>query len=444
MSALARYFLALDIRVAGYDRVATTLTTSLANEGVEVDYRDDFYRIPEWFLDTPPDRALVIYTPAIPKSNSIFSFLAARGLTMVKRAAVLASITERHKTIAVAGTHGKTTSSAMAAHILHSSSVGCNAFLGGIATNYGTNLLYSPDNELVVVEADEYDRSLLSLKPKTAVITSVEADHLDVYENEDNLKEGFQVFANLIPGYGMLFLKYGLDIKAGCAITTYHVDNPLADIHARNVRIEDGQYVYTVVKEGVELGEIRTGYPGRHNVENALAAIGISLHHGVTWPEIKSAMAGFLGVKRRFEYKINRPGRIYIDDYAHHPTELKACISAVRDLYPDKRLTGVFQPHLYSRTRDFADGFADSLSRLDELLLMEIYPAREEPIEGVTSEWLLNKVRMVNKKLSSREELVDQVLKLSPELLLTMGAGDIDKMVEPLKTAIDEKDEKGL
>ncbi len=442
MSALARYFLALDIRVAGYDRVETTLSTSLANEGVDIDYRDDFYRIPEWFLDTPPERALVIYTPAIPKSNAIFSFLAARGLTVVKRAEVLAAITERHKTIAVAGTHGKTTSSAMAAHILHSSSVGCNAFLGGIAANYGTNLIYSPDNELFVVEADEYDRSLLSLKPKTAVITSVEADHLDVYGNEDNLKEGFQVFANLIPGYGMLFLKYGLDIDAGCPITTYHVDHPEADIHTRNLRIEDGKYMYTVVKEGVDLGEIRTTYPGRHNVENALAAIGIAIHHGVTWPEIQSAMASFLGVKRRFEYKINRPDRIYIDDYAHHPTEIKACVSAVRELYPNKHITGVFQPHLYSRTRDFAEGFAESLSRLDELLLMEIYPAREEPIEGVTSEWLLNKVRLVNKKLCSREDVVNEVLRLSPELLLTMGAGDIDKLVEPLKNAINEKDEE--
>ncbi len=442
MSALARYFLAMDVKVAGYDRVETSLTTALSDEGAEIEYRDDFSRIPEWFLDTPTDRALVVYTPAVPKSNAIYSFLSARGLAVVKRAELLAMITEGRPVIAVAGTHGKTTTSTMAAHILHASGVGCNAFLGGISANYNTNILFDSNNELVVVEADEYDRSLLKLKPNTAVITSVEGDHLDVYGNEDNLKEGFRIFANLIPGYGRLFLKHGLDIRAGCPITTYHVDDQSADIHARNIRVEDGKYAFEVMHEGRLLGEIRMSYPGRHNVENALAAIGICLHHGVSWDAIRDALESFRGVKRRFEYVINRPDRVFIDDYAHHPTEIKAFVSSVKELYPARPITGVFQPHLYSRTRDFADGFAESLSLLDHLLLMDIYPAREEPIEGIDSEWLLNKVRTVNKKLSSREELVSEVLKLSPEILLTMGAGDIDKMVEPLKNALDEKDEE--
>lgn len=442
MSAIARYFLATGMRVAGYDRVESSLTAQLIEEGVEVDYRDDFYRIPEWFLDAPADRSLVVYTPAIPKSNAIYGFLKSRGIPVVKRSEALALITENHTTIAVAGTHGKTTTSAMVAHLLNSSPVGGNAFLGGIAANYGTNMLYNAKHDLAVVEADEYDRSLLNLKPRTAVITSIEADHLDVYDSADKLKEGFQVFANLIPTDGNLFLKYGLDIDAACPITTYDVDRVEADIHARDVRVEEGEYVYTVMIRGEEFGEIRSPYPGRHNVENALAAIGVTLQHGVSRTEIQSAMADFLGVRRRFEYRIRRLDRVFIDDYAHHPTEIDACITSVKELYPDKRITGVFQPHLYSRTRDLADGFADSLSRLNELLLMDIYPAREEPIDGVDSEWLLDKVRMVNKKLCAREKIIDEVLKLSPEVLLTMGAGDIDKLVEPLKDALNEEDEK--
>ena len=292
-----------------------------------------------------------------------------------------------------------------------------------------------------MVEADEYDRSFLKLNPYLAVITSVDADHLDIYDNATAMQDAFSEFANKVSEEGAVFVQSGISLSAKAPQIFYSLDDQESDLHATDLSIENGMYVFDVVYHSENLGRIRSPYPGHHNVENAIAAIGIALKLGVAWDKIAEGVESFAGVKRRFEYHINREERVYIDDYAHHPTEISACVGSVKELYPNSRITGVFQPHLFSRTRDFGDEFAQSLEALNELVLMEIYPAREEPIAGIDSEWLLNKVRMVNKKLVDRENLVDEILRLDPEVLLTMGAGDIDKMIEPLKSALNEKDE---
>lgn len=439
MSALARYFRAAGKRVAGYDRVKTELTTTLEKEGMEIAYTDTPDAIPQWFLDTPLHQALVVYTPAIPAVHAGLNRLRNHGCEVLKRSDVLSAITAGQQLIAVAGTHGKTTTTAMIAHMLHQSDLGCNAFLGGISVNYDTNLILDPHSRYAVVEADEYDRSFLKLDPHFAVITSVDADHLDIYGDAEKMVEGFEAFAEKIHPDGCTLLRYGLPLKPKGKYITYSLDQVEADLHATNVHIEAGEYVFQVVLRGELLGTIRSVFPGSHNVENCLAAIGIALEVGLTFQEIAGYVATFRGVKRRFEYHIRNEDTVFIDDYAHHPTEISACVGSVKELYPDKRITGVFQPHLYSRTRDFGDDFATSLSELNELLLMEIYPAREEPLPGIDSNWLLNKVQMVNKKLVDRQELVKEVLRLRPEVLLTMGAGDIDKMIQPLKDALDEE-----
>jgi UDP-N-acetylmuramate--alanine ligase len=440
MSALARYFNAAGKRVGGYDRVPTPLTAALEAEGIEISFTDNTEAIPDWFLETPVQNALVVYTPAIPGTHMGLAYLRNHGCEVMKRSEVLSAITEGQKTIAIAGTHGKTTTTAMVAHLLKNGGVGCNAFLGGISTNYNTNLLLDPNSNLAVVEADEFDRSFLRLNPDIAVITSTDADHLDIYGDSGSMLEGFQAFAGKVNTSGLTIIRHGLNIKPTGASLTYAVDDERADIFARNIRIEDGAYLFDVVAKGEMQGSARMVFPGRHNVENALAALAIMLHMKMPWDKISDGLATFRGVKRRFEYHIRRDDRVYIDDYAHHPSEISACVGSVKELYPDRRITGVFQPHLFSRTRDFGDDFARSLESLNELLLMEIYPAREEPIPGIDGEWLLNKVQMVNKKLVDRQELVAEVLRLQPEVLLTMGAGDIDKMIEPLKNALDEED----
>lgn len=441
MSALARYFKAMDKEVYGYDRVQTKLTTLLEAEGMEIVYTDDPQVISPDFLNIPIHQALVIYTPAVPVSHPGLGYFRAHGYQVVKRSEILTDIIRNQKTIAIAGTHGKTTTSAMVAHILHHSGVKCNAFLGGIALNFNSNVILDPGAEYAVVEADEYDRSFLRLNPYIATISSLDADHLDIFENASIMREAFQEFANKVDEEGALFIHSGIDLSAKAKIHTYSLDDKSSDLYASNLHIEDGTYVFDVVYKSKNLGTVRSPYPGHHNVENALAAIGIGLELGIEWEKIADSVATFKGVKRRFEYHIKREKRVFIDDYAHHPTEISACVGSVKEMYPDKRITGIFQPHLYSRSRDFGDDFARSLEELNELLLMEIYPAREEPIPGIDGEWLLNKVRMVNKKLVSRENLVEEMLRLQPEVLLTMGAGDIDKMIEPLKSALDEEDE---
>jgi len=441
MSALARYFKAIGKEVYGYDRVNTNLTTLLEGEGMNIVYTDDPQAVSADFLNVPIHQTLVVYTPAVPVTHPGLGYLRARGYQVVKRSEVLTEIIKNQKTIAVAGTHGKTTTSAMVAHVLHNSGVKCNAFLGGIALNFNSNVILNPEAEYAVVEADEYDRSFLRLNPYYATISSVDADHLDIFENAGIMREAFQEFANKVDKRGAVLIHSGINLTANAKTKTYSLDEETSDLHVANLHIEAGTYVFDVIYQSKNLGTIRSPYPGHHNVENALAAIGIGLELGIEWEKIADSVATFKGVKRRFEYHVKRENRVYIDDYAHHPTEINACVGSVKEMYPDKRITGVFQPHLYSRTRDFGDDFARSLETLNVLLLMEIYPAREEPIPGIDGEWLLNKVRMVNKKLVSRENLVEEMLRLQPEVLLTMGAGDIDKMIEPLKSALDDEDE---
>ena len=441
MSALARYFKAMGKEVYGYDRVKTKLTTLLEEEGMEIVYSDDPQLLSAEFLNVPIHQTLVVYTPAVPVTHPGLGYLRAHGYKVMKRSEILTEIIESQKTIAIAGTHGKTTTSSMVAHILHNSGEKCNAFLGGIALNFDSNIILDPEAEYAVVEADEYDRSFLRLNPYLAIISSVEADHLDIFGDAENMREAFQEFANKVDENGVVFMHQGINLSAKAKIRTYSLDDKAADLYTTDLHIEDGTYVFDVIYLSENLGTVRSPYPGHHNVENSLAAIGIALELGIDWEKIVDSVGTFKGVKRRFEYHIKREDRVYIDDYAHHPTEIAACVGSVKEMYPDKRITGIFQPHLYSRTRDFGDDFARSLEMLNELLLMEIYPAREEPIPGIDGEWLLNKVRMVNKKLVSRENLVEEVLRLQPEVLLTMGAGDIDKMIEPLKSALDEEDE---
>jgi len=441
MSALARYFHQLGLEVAGYDRTPSPLTNKLESEGIEISFDPSPEAIPAPFIDSPLDEVLFVYTPAIPAGHEGLGFCKSRGFNVIKRSQALEAIVGEKETYAVAGTHGKTTTSSMAAHLLNQGNHSATAFLGGIATNFNSNLVVAEDSDKAVVEADEYDRSFLRLRPQVAAITSVDADHLDIYGNADSLRKSFEEFARLVPEDGLLIIREGIQLTVKAPVWTYAVESETADLTTKNLRVDDGAYHFEVWLKAEKLGDIVMHYPGRHNAENALAAIAMALHANVSWDEIAEGLKTFLGVKRRFEYQIRREDRVYIDDYAHHPTEITACVNSAKELYPEKRITGVFQPHLYSRTRDFADEFAESLSELNDLLLMDIYPAREEPIEGVDSQMLLNKVRLVNKKLVDRENIVEEVLRLSPEILLTMGAGDIDRLIEPLKNALDEEDE---
>lgn len=441
MSALARYFSTLGLSVFGYDRAATKLTDQLVSEGIEIMFDDDPHHFPQAFLQVPLENALVIYTPAIPATNAIKGYLQAKGYALYKRSEILAYILEGIQTIAIAGTHGKTTTSAMVAHLLNYAGVPCNAFLGGIALNFESNVLVHPKAKYAVVEADEYDRSFLRLSPFISVITSVDADHLDIYQNSGTMRSAFEEFAQKTDPDGMLFTQAQVRLSAKCTQCAYSISDDTAPLHIADLTIEEGKYIFKVIYKGELLGSVTSHYPGHHNIENLLAAIGVAVELGVPWQKIQLGIKTFKGVKRRFEYHIRRANRVFIDDYAHHPTEISACVGSVKELYPDRRITGVFQPHLYSRTRDFGDAFARSLEELNELLLMDVYPAREEPIPGIDAQWLLDKIRIVNKKLISREKLVDEVVRLQPEVLLTMGAGDIDKMIEPLKSALDNEDE---
>ena len=429
MSALARYFNSIGKKVLGYDKAETVLTNQLEKEGISVHYTDS----PEMI---PTDVDLVVYTPAIPHDLAEYKHCWDNGYTMKKRAEVLGMITDESFTLAVAGTHGKTTTSSILAHLLKQS-VGCNAFLGGISKNYNSNVLFTENTENTVVEADEYDRSFLTLHPNMAIITSMDADHLDIYGDHSKLLESFELFSNQIRPGGALILNKKLEDKLSpiCDVITYSITEK-ADYYLDNIEIIDGNYVFSVQAQSGLISDIKFGLPGRHNVENAIAAVAVADQLKVSHQEIKSALESFKGIKRRFEYIIKKHDLVYIDDYAHHPEELKATISSVKELYPENKITGVFQPHLYSRTRDFADDFAKSLDLLNEVILLDIYPAREQPIEGVTSEMLLRKVTIKNKTVSTKTELVAELKQRKLEVLLTMGAGDIDKLVEPIKNEL--------
>jgi UDP-N-acetylmuramate--alanine ligase len=350
---------------------------------------------------------------------------------MKKRSEVLGIISKGMYTIAVAGTHGKTTTSSIIAHILKHSGYDCSAFLGGISSNYNSNVLFGENNTLVV-EADEYDRSFLTLHPDIAIVTSMDADHLDIYGDQSHLVESFKQFTSQLKEGGRLIYKEGLDLSGG---KTYSA-NIVADIQAVNVRIQDGSFYFDFKNANLIIEDIQLGLPGLHNIENAVAAIEVALHLGIDPEKIPSALASFLGVKRRFEHVVKDINHTYIDDYAHHPEELRACINAVKSLYPSKKLTAIFQPHLFTRTRDFADGFAEVLSLVDDLILLDIYPARELPIEGVTSSMILDKANNASKQNLSKQDAVEYIRANKPELLLTVGAGDIDTLIEPLKTIL--------
>lgn len=437
MSAIARYMISLGIKVFGFDKTKSMLTTQLESEGIQIVYEDAITLIDSGFLKLEKDAVLVVYTPAIAASNYLLQFFQQHNYPLVKRAEALGKITQGSHLLAVAGTHGKTTTSCLIAHLFKNAKRDCAAFLGGISTNYNTNFLQAshPQNAPVVAEADEFDRSFLSLFPGMAVLTSMDADHLDIYGDHETLLESFQAFCDNIKENGYLILKYGLPIllyQKNYKAITYGFDSK-ANVFAANLKIHDHKYFFDYHFDNMAWTELELGMPGKHNVENALAAITVARLGGLSESEIRSGLKSFSGVKRRFEYIINTREHVFIDDYAHHPEELKAFILSVKEMYPDKRIFGIFQPHLFTRTRDFADAFAESLSLLDTCRLLPIYPAREEPIAGVNSEMILNKIKQEDKKVSDKATLLAEIAHVKPELLLSIGAGDIDNLIPELK-----------
>ncbi len=430
MAALERYFLAKGCRVAGYDRTPTDLTRALQDEGVEITFDESVEAIPADFKGCP-EEVLVVYTPALPDMHPGLSYFRENGYEVVKRAAVLGNITRDTKGLCFAGTHGKTTTSSMAAHILNTCKVGCNAFLGGILRNYNSNLLLSATSPYSVIEADEYDRSFHHLRPYIAVITATDPDHLDIYGTEEAYLESFAYFTELIKPGGMLVVHEDLKLKPrvpeGVKIYTYSRDK--GDFHAENVRRGNGEITFDIVTPSETVRDITLGVPVEINIENAIAAFAACYLTGdIEIDAARDAIASFMGPKRRFEFWLKEPGaegRAIIDDYAHHPDELKASIKSVKALYPGRRLTVAFQPHLYSRTRDFAPEFAESLSLADEVILLDIYPAREEPIPGVTSEIIFNDIKCKDKVMIDKQHLTETIKNRNFEILLTVGAGDI-------------------
>lgn len=428
MSALARYFLQRGAVVGGYDRTETELTRQLSAEGAQIHYSDDTAML--W-----PDADLVVYTPAIPQDNAELSWYRTQGRGVHKRSDVLQWITEGHHAITVAGTHGKTTVSAMIAHLLRHAGFGGTAFLGGIAANYGTNF-WSGEGDTVVVEADEYDRSFLKLHPDIAVLTAMDPDHLDIYGTAEAMEEAYIQYAqNLKPG-GKLFVKYGLKRGADLHVenaVTYSLQNSAADVHASNIRQHEGGYIFDLINPSGFVPQIELPLGGMHNVENAVVASAVAIEEGLSPQDVKAALAVFKGVKRRFEYVLKNERRVYIDDYAHHPEELAALIGSARRLFPNRRCVVAFQPHLFSRTRDLADGFAHSLDMADEVILLEVYPARELPIEGVSARTIADKMQNPAHTVMSKDALLDWVSAAQPDLFITAGAGDIDRLPALIK-----------
>lgn len=439
MANLVRFALSRGIQVAGYDRTPSALTDRLQEEGAELVFDDDPALIPQGFGN--PDDAMLVYTPAVPQSNRIFTELRARGFRPVKRAALLGMLTAPTKAICVAGSHGKTTTSSMIAHILYGSAIGCDAFLGGILRNYDSNLLLTPGSDYSVVEADEYDRSFLQLRPWTAIVTSTDPDHLDIYGDEASYLEAFSDFTALIRPGGNLIVHTGLKFRprTGPEISTftYSAQAP-ADYHAENVRFEPGKLLFDIVGPSLQVRQISLGVPVEINVDNAVAAAAAASLAGASAEEIKRGLETFLGPKRRFEFwlKGDEPGahgRVLIDDYAHSPNEVAASIASVRRLYPGRKITVIFQPHLYTRTRDFAPEFARALSAADDVVLTEIYPARELPIEGVTSDLIFEAVESPAKTLICRKDLLDLLKNRNFEILMTLGAADLDRLLPDIR-----------
>ena len=427
MSALVRYFLSKQKRVGGYDKTPSELTDKLIEEGADIHYKDSVDEIAEDFKD--PATTLIVYTPAIPGDHTEFCFFKENGFQIMKRSQVLGMLTKTSKGLCVAGTHGKTTTSTMAAHLLHNSHVECNAFLGGISKNYGTNLLLSDKSDYVVIEADEFDRSFHWLTPYISVITSTDADHLDIYGTKEEYLESFRHYTSLISSDGALIIHENLalkpDVKPGTKIYTYSRES--GDFHAENVRIGNGEIFFDFISPFGNIKDIQLGVPVAINIDNGIAAMAIAQMSGVSNEEIKAAMATFRGVDRRFDFKIKNDKVVFLSDYAHHPAEIKQSILSMRALYQDKKISAVFQPHLYTRTRDFYKDFADSLSLLDEVIIIDIYPAREKPIPGVTSQLIYDNLAPgVEKYMCKKEELLDLLKKKEFQVLITLGAGDID------------------
>lgn len=442
MSALIRYFLSKGKKVGGYDKTPSGLTEQLNAEGAAIHYEDNVSLISGDFTD--PAQTLVVYTPAVPESHTELSYFRENGFSVMKRARILGEITACSRGLCVAGTHGKTTTSSMVAHLLKQSHVDCNAFLGGILKNYNSNLILSDTSDLTVIEADEFDRSFHALTPYMAVITAADPDHLDIYGTAEAYRESFEHFTSLIRPDGCLIMKKGIDVmprlQPGVTLYTYSATEG-GDFHAGNIRIGSGEIFFDFIGPGIRIADIQLGVPMQVNIENGVAAIALSWLNGATPDEIKRGMATFAGPRRRFDFHLKKEQIVLIDDYAHHPAELRASILSVKALYAGRKVTGIFQPHLYSRTRDFAADFAASLSLLDELILLDIYPAREEPIPGVSSQIIFDAVTIPAKKLIGKDELLALIAAEADalEVVLMAGAGNIELLVDPVKQILDKK-----
>lgn len=437
MSAIARYFHAVGKSVSGYDKTPTQLTQQLEYEGIAIHYDDDVNNIPSEIINClDKSEVLVVLTPAIPKEHAEWNFLVQKNFTIIKRSKVLGVLTNGQTTLAVAGTHGKTTTSTMLAHILNSAGKNTSAFLGGISSNFKSNLLIGNTNaedHRIVVEADEFDRSFLQLFPDIAIITSMDPDHLDIYGDKNEMEHNYRLFASQVKEKGVLIYKKGLaigDVKS--KTYSYSIETAECDFAGTNIRVENGFYHFDFKSTENYFSDLVLGLPGRHNVENAVAATAVAIMCGVTENELRAALKSFSGAQRRFEIQIRNNHCVYIDDYAHHPAELNAAILSAKELFPNKKITGIFQPHLFTRTRDFATEFAQSLSLLDSLIMLDIYPARELPIIGINSNTILDQVTINDKCLVSKSDLLSEVKARNPEVLMTLGAGDIDQFVEPL------------
>ncbi|MCC8170655.1 MAG: UDP-N-acetylmuramate--L-alanine ligase [Parabacteroides sp.] len=439
MSALIRYFLSNGKRVAGYDRTPSELTAELNREGAAIHYEDSVSLIPDEYKQK--EHTLIVYTPAIPQNHSELAYFRENGFEIMKRARVLGEITRTSRGLCVAGTHGKTTTSSMTAHLLKQSHVDCNAFLGGILKGYESNLMLSATSDFTVIEADEYDRSFHQLTPYMAVITSADPDHLDIYGTPEAYRESFEHFTSLIRPDGCLIMKKGIAVtprlQPGTKLYTYSVGGD-ADFSAENIRIGNGEIVFDFITPSETVRNISLGVPVKVNIENGVAAMALAWLNGVTAADLRAGMASFAGARRRFDFHLKRPDIVLIDDYAHHPAELKASILSVKELYAGKKITGIFQPHLYTRTRDFADDFAASLSLLDELILLDIYPAREEPIPGVSSQMIFDKVTIPSKRMCTQAELSQIMASGKYEVVLMAGAGDIDRLILPVKEIVEK------
>ncbi len=437
MSALARYFFMKGRFVAGYDLTPSPITQALEQEGIAIHFEAAVENIPKKQLDK--ENTLIINTPAVPDDHPELLYFQENGFAIKKRAEVLGMIFNKQKGIAIAGTHGKTSVSSMSAFILSHSEQGCSAFLGGIIKNLNTNLILNENSSWVVAEADEYDRSFLQLHPDITLVTWIDADHLDIYGTTEKVRESFTQFLEQVKPGGKIILKKAINIpfeSHGEKLYTYSLNDATSDFYATNIRLKQARYTFDIVTPGETVKDVELQYPGMTNIENAVAAAAIAWTAGTEVSVIGKSLSGFEGVQRRFDIQYDSPDCIYIDDYAHHPRELDAFIGSVRKLYPDKDVTGIFQPHLYTRTRDFTSEFAQSLGLLDELILLDIYPAREKPIEGVTSKIIFDRVLLDRKNMCKKNELMEMLQSKSPEVLLTMGAGDIDRLVEPIKNLV--------